>query len=109
MTKSPLKLAVAALRAAEAIPVYSSVRSRKDFTMRQHLAMASVRQFLKLDYRGFTTLLGEFSGLRAALELKKVPHYTTIQKAEQCLKTGPTTQARNSERKVSPAVTPQRE
>jgi hypothetical protein len=91
MTKSPVKLAITALRMAEAIPVYSSARSRKDFTMRQHLAMASVRQFLKLDYRGFTTLLGEFSELREALGLKKVPHYTTIQKAEQRLKKGSTT------------------
>lgn len=91
MTKSPVKLAITALRTAEAIPAYSSMRSRKDFTMRQHLAMASVRQFLKLDYRGFTTLLGEFSELREALGLKKVPHYTTVQKAEQRLKKGPTT------------------
>ena len=91
MTKSPVKLAVTALRAAKAIPIYSSTRSRKDFTMRQHLAMASVRQFLKLDYRGFTMLLEEFSELRDALGLKKVPHYTTIQKAEQRLKKGRTT------------------
>jgi hypothetical protein len=91
MTKSPVKLAITALRAAEAIPVYSSTRSRKDFTMRQHLAMASVRQFLKLDYRGFTTLLEEFSELRDALGLTKVPHYTTVQKAEQRLKKGRTT------------------
>jgi hypothetical protein len=91
MTKSPVKLAITALRTAEAIPVYSSSRSRKDFTMRQHLAMASVRQFLKLDFRGFTELLGEFAELRDALELKKVPHYTTLQKAEQRLKKGTTT------------------
>lgn len=88
MTKSPVKLAVTALRIAAALPAYSSVRSRKDFTMRQHAAMASVRQFLKLDYRGFTTLLGEFAELREALQLEKVPHYTTIQKAEQRLKKG---------------------
>jgi hypothetical protein len=91
MTKSPVKLAVTALRAAEAIPVYSSSRSRKDFTMRQHLAMASVRQFMKLDFRGFTELLGEFAELREALGLEKVPHYTTLQKAEQRLKKGTTT------------------
>jgi hypothetical protein len=91
MTKSPVKLAVTALRAAEAIPAYSSSRSRKDFTMRQHLAMASVRQFLKLDFRGFTALLDEFTELRDALKLEKVPHYTTLQKAEQRLKKGSTT------------------
>jgi hypothetical protein len=43
---------------------------------------------LKLDYRGFTTLLEEFSELREVLGLKKVPHYTTLQKAEQRLKKG---------------------
>jgi hypothetical protein len=91
MTKSPVKLAITALRSAEVIPKYSSRRSRKEFTMRQHLAMASVRQFLKLDYRGFTALLEEFAELRDALGLTKVPHYTTIQKAEQRLKKGRTT------------------
>jgi len=90
-TKSPVKLALTALRAAEVIPPYSSQRSRKDFTMRQHAAMASVRRFLKLDFRGFTVLLGEFAELREALGLEKVPHYTTLQKAEQRLKKGTTT------------------
>ena len=88
MTKSPVKLATTALQAAEVIPAYSSLRSRKDFTMRQHLAMASVRQLLRLDYRGFVALLGEFAELREVLGLKKVPHYTTLQKAEQRLKKG---------------------
>ena len=88
MTKSPVKLAVTALAMARALPSYSSTRSRKDFTMRQHAAMASVRQFLKMDYRGFTTLLSEFAELREALGLSKVPHYTTLQKAEQRLKKG---------------------
>jgi hypothetical protein len=87
-TKSPVKLALAALKIAQVLPAYSSVRSRKDFTMHQHAAMASVRQFLKLDYRGFTALLEEFGELREALGLEKVPHYTTIQKAEQRLKKG---------------------
>ena len=87
-TKSPVKLAITALRMAQAVPAYSSVRSRKDFTMRQHLAMACVRQFLKLDYRGFIALLAEFAELREALGLEKVPHYTTLQKAEQRLKKG---------------------
>lgn len=91
MTKSPVKLAATALRSAQAIPAYSSLRSRKDFTMRQHLAMASVRQFLKLDFRGFVALLEEFAELREALGLEKVPHYTTLQKAEQRLKKGTTT------------------
>lgn len=88
MTKSPVKLAITALRLAKKLPAYSSRRSRKDFTMRQHMAMASVRQFLKLDYRGFIVLLGEFAELREALGLSKVPHYTTLQKAEQRLKKG---------------------
>ena len=88
MTKSPVKLALTALRVAKALPAYSSARSRKDFTMRQHAAMASVRQFLKMDYRGFTTLLSEFAELRQALGLSKIPHYTTLQKAEQRLKKG---------------------
>jgi isochorismate hydrolase len=36
-------------------------------------------------YRGVVQLLKDLSDLREVLELKKIPHFTTVQKAEQRL------------------------
>ncbi len=85
-TKSPVALARAALEvAAEALPAYSSKFSRKDFTQHQLFAMLAVRRFLKLDYRGLEVLLREWSELREAMGLRKVPDHSTIQKAARRL------------------------
>jgi len=84
MTKSPLALVRQALAAAQkALPQYSAVRSRKDFTQHQLFAILALRQFLHLDYRGVVQVLSEWSDLRQALKLKRVPHYTTLQKSHQ--------------------------
>jgi len=90
MTKSPLALVHQALAVAkEALPPYSAVRSRKDFTQHQLFAVLVLREFLQLDYRGVVQLLSEWSELRKALKLKRVPHYTTLQKShERMLKKG---------------------
>jgi hypothetical protein len=86
MTQSPVKLARTALAVAQkALPKYSANKSRHDFTQAQLIAILTLRQFFKTDYRGMQQLLGDFSDLRQALGLKKVPHYTTIQKAQQRL------------------------
>jgi uncharacterized protein (DUF3820 family) len=82
MTKSPLALARAALAvAAEALPAYSSKFSRKDFTQHQLFALLALRLFLKTDYRGLEQLLRDWSDLRRALGLRKVPDHSTLQKA----------------------------
>jgi Transposase domain (DUF772) len=86
MTKSPLALARAALAAAaEALPRYSSKFSRKDFTQHQLFALLVLREFLKTDYRGLEQLLRDWSDLRQALGLSKVPDHSTLQKAAQRL------------------------
>jgi hypothetical protein len=87
MTKSPLALAQKALRVARGsgLDPYFARRSRKDFTTHQWFAIAVVRRFLRLDYRGMVQLLADFSDLRAALKLTKTPHYTAIEKAEKRL------------------------
>jgi hypothetical protein len=83
MTKSPVALAREAYQAAQrALAPYSSRRSRKDFTQAQLFAMLTLRRFFKTDYRGTVQLLEDFAELRSLLELKKVPHFTTLQKAE---------------------------
>ena len=93
MTKSPLRLAEAApATARQALPVYSSKFSRKDFTQHQLFALLALRVFLKQDYRGLEQLLLDWSDLRAAIGLgEDVPDHSTLQKAEQRLleKKGP--------------------
>jgi hypothetical protein len=82
MTKSPLAVARAALAAAaDALPAYSSKFSRKDFTQHQLFALLALREFLKTDYRGLEQYLRDWSDLRQALGLAKVPDHSTLQKA----------------------------
>jgi hypothetical protein len=86
MTKSPLALARAALAAAAAaLPVYSCKYSKRDFTQHQLFALLVLREFFKTDYRGLVELLDDWSDLRQALGLAKVPHYSTLAKAFQRL------------------------
>ena len=86
MTKSPLALGKEALAVAqEALPAYSSPFSPKVFTQHQLFALLVLRQFFKTDYRGIVQMVHDFADLRAALNLKKVPHYSTLCYAEQRL------------------------
>lgn len=86
MTKSPVRLAREALKAAQkALPRYSNRFSRRDFTQAQLFAILALRQFFKTDYRGIVQMLEDFSDLRKALGLKKVPHYSTLCYAQQRL------------------------
>ena len=86
MTKSPRAVAREALALVrEAIPAYSSKYSRQDFTQHQLFALLALKTFFKTDYRGVVALLGDFTELRDDLGLQKVPHYSTLCKAEQRL------------------------
>ena len=79
MTKSPRAVAREALRLAQdALPVYTSARSRKDFTSHQLFAVLALKTFLKTDYRGVAQFLADFAELRGDLGLDKVPHYSTL-------------------------------
>lgn len=91
LSKSPLQVAEQAFRVARrALPLYGARTSRKDFTLAQLLSLLVLKTFFKTDYRGIVQMVDEWSELRAALELEKVPHYTTLQKAQARLakKTG---------------------
>jgi hypothetical protein len=82
MTKSPLRLAKTSLATArQTLPPYSSKFSRKDYTQHQLFALLVLREFLKQDYRGLQQLLAEWSDLRHALGLSKVPDHSTLHKA----------------------------
>lgn len=85
-SKSPLGVAREALAVGFAtFPDYSHRYSPKTFTQPQKFACLVLKVFFKTDYRGICKLLAEFSELRAALGLNKVPHFTTLQKASRKL------------------------
>ena len=89
MTKSAVRLAREALAVGRAaLPAYSSRFSRHDFTQPQLFALLVLRQFLRTDYRGVVTAVGEWGELRRALGLRKVPHYSTLCYAERRLLAG---------------------
>lgn len=96
MTKSPLALARSAYHAAkQALSPYSSHFSRKDFTQPQLFAILALKHFCRCDYRGVVQLLEDFSELRGALELRKVPHYSTLcYAAQRLVKKSPLTLSR---------------
>jgi hypothetical protein len=78
-SKSTLTVARMALRAArDAVPRYAHPKSPRKFTQPQLVACLVVKEFLGLDYRGVQVLLDEWTDLREALELGKVPHFTTL-------------------------------
>ena len=85
-SKSPRAVVLAALATARrALPAYSHVHSPKTFTQHQLFACLVLKNFLKTDYRGVVAHLADHAGLVATLELTKIPHYTTLQKAAQRL------------------------
>jgi hypothetical protein len=84
MSKSPKQVAVRALEAAQqSLPPYSARRSPKKFTQHQLFAIATLRQFFRVDYRGIAAILEDSSDLRSLLGLKTVPHYSTLAYAEK--------------------------
>ena len=86
LTKSPKALAQQAYHVAlEALPAYSAARSRHDFTQAQLFAILALKQFFQTDYRGIVQLLSDWPALQKTLNLNKLPHYTTLQKAHQRL------------------------
>ncbi len=81
-SKSTLTVARLALEAAKtALPDHAHRKSPRKFTQPQLLACLIIREFKKLDYRGLQVFLAEWSELRQALELKTVPHFTTLHQA----------------------------
>lgn len=83
---SSLSVAAAALEIGNrALRPYSNKFSPKVFTQAQLFALLVVRLQARKDYRGVMKLVSEWSELRNVLQLKKVPHWTTLEKAEKRL------------------------
>jgi hypothetical protein len=84
MSKSAVGVAREALAAGRAaLPEYGSRYSRRDYTQPQLFALLVLRQFLRTDYRGIVSLVAEWSELRLALGLTKMPHYSTLAHASR--------------------------
>ena len=71
--------------ADKALPAYSSRFSRRDFTQQQLFALLVLMAFFKTDHRGIVAIIAEWSDLKEALGLAKVPHYSSLYKAQQRL------------------------
>jgi len=81
-SKSPKEVAKVALASGkEAFSDYSHKYSPHIYTQAQLFACLVLKEFEKKDYRGVSQLLIDCSDLRDVIELPKVPHYTTLQKA----------------------------
>ena len=81
-SKSPRMVALVALKVAkDALPAYAHRFSPKTYTQHQLFACLALKAFFKTDYRGIVTILSDLPDLRRALGMRRVPHFTTLQKA----------------------------
>jgi len=65
----------------QAVPLYSSKYSRKDFTLWQHIALLALMQRVRKSYREYANdFLTVATRLVSALGLSKLPHFTTVEK-----------------------------
>lgn len=85
-SKSPMAVVRTALEiAARSLPAYSHRFSPRTFTQHQLFACLVLKNFLKTDYRGVVAHLADHPALIEVLQLSRVPHYTTLQKASRRL------------------------
>jgi hypothetical protein len=66
-----------------AMQPYFSHFSRKDFTAPQLFALLALRLMLKTDFRGLVQFVEDFPDVKTWLNLKRVPHYSTLCRAAQ--------------------------
>jgi hypothetical protein len=77
---------VTAWKVAQAVlPAYRHRCSPKKFTQHQLFGRLVLKAFLKTDYRGSAACLRDTPDWCHAIQLTKVPHFTTFQKAAQRL------------------------
>ncbi len=92
-SKSPKRVMMTAYATAQrALPAYAHRFSPQKFTQHQLFACLVLKEFLKTDYRGVVGVLADCTDLCAAIELERIPHFTTLQKAaDRLLKKTPRT------------------
>ena len=65
----------------QAVPLYSSKYSRRDFTLWQHIALLVLMQRMRKSYREYRNdFLTVTERLVGVLRLSKLPHFTTMEK-----------------------------
>jgi hypothetical protein len=65
----------------QAVPLYSSRYSRKDYTLWQHIALIALMQRIRKSYREYVDdYLTTTERLLDVLGLSRIPHFTTIEK-----------------------------
>jgi len=90
LSKSPLRVAREAFTTAERIlPYYAHRFSPHVYSQPQLFTCLVLKTFFKTDYRGMVAILEDMPELCRLLELKSIPHFTTLQKASQRLLTVP--------------------
>jgi hypothetical protein len=81
-SKSPLRVARRALVVgSQELAPYAHRFSPKVYTQPQLFACLVLKVFFRTDYRGIEQLLRDCSDLPDALGMRRVPHFTTLQKA----------------------------
>ena len=85
-SKSPRRVLLVAYAVGQSsLPDHPHRFAPKTFTQPQLFACLVLKVRMKLDYRGITALLLDAPTLCAAIGLKRVPHFTTLQKASHRL------------------------
>lgn len=67
---------------ASQLPLYANKHSRKDFTNHELFKLLVLKTYLQQDYRRFVEWL-EVSTIPKELDLRRIPHFTTLQKFAQ--------------------------
>ena len=81
-SKSPRRVfQIAYEDACRALPAHRHKFSPKKFSQPQLLACLVLKEFLRLDYRGFAQHLQDHPDLARLIDLESIPHFTTFQKA----------------------------
>jgi hypothetical protein len=62
------------------IPLFSSIFSKKTYTLHQLLILLLLKEYLSEDYRDTIELTEIMDSLQEKIHLDAVPHFTTIQK-----------------------------
>jgi hypothetical protein len=59
---------------------YSCRFSKKTYTQHQHILLLVLKTHLQRTYRETVEILGELQGIRKRIRLRRIPHFTTLQK-----------------------------
>jgi hypothetical protein len=85
-SKSPLKVLLMAYQVGQAtLRPYTHRFSPRKFTQPQLFAALVLKEFLQFDYRKLSQFFLDAAEFRTAIGLRKVPHFTTFQKASRRL------------------------